>query len=144
MPAASRRIPPPRRRPGVTAHRTGPRRRAAPVADQTCTSQGTRAGGRSTVRSAPPASAGQGAGSAGATGPGNKPAAIAVDNRGGAMKNLMVPNIPLALIFFAASATVALRSAARRPGAPGPAAVTVIAGQSQGQPQPGVTAERHD
>jgi len=60
------------------------------------------------------------------------------------MKNLMVPNIPLALIFFAASATVALRSAARRPGAPGPAPVTVIAGQSQGQPQPAVTAERHD
>ena len=60
------------------------------------------------------------------------------------MKNLMVPNIPLALIFFAASATVALRSAARRPGAPGPAPVTVIAGQSQGQPQPAVTAEKHD
>ena len=60
------------------------------------------------------------------------------------MKNLMVPNIPLALIFFAASATVALRSAARRPGAPGPAPVTVIAGPSQGQPHPAVTVEKHD
>jgi hypothetical protein len=59
------------------------------------------------------------------------------------MKNLMMPNIPLALILSAALAAVALRAAARRPEAPGPAPVTVIASQSQGQPQPAVTAEKH-
>ena len=60
------------------------------------------------------------------------------------MKNLMAPNIPLILILFAALAAVALRAAARRPEAPGPAPVTVIAGHSQGHPRPAVTAERHD
>ena len=60
------------------------------------------------------------------------------------MKNAMAPNIPLALILFTALAAVALRAAARRPEAPGPAPVTVIAGHSQGHPRPAVTAERHD
>ena len=60
------------------------------------------------------------------------------------MKNLMAPNIPLVLVLFAAPAAVALRAAARRPGAPGPAPVTVIAGPSQGQPHPAVTVEKHD
>ena len=60
------------------------------------------------------------------------------------MKNLMAPNIPLALVLLAALAAVALRAVARRPEAPGtaPAPVTVIAGQ--GQPQPAVTASRHN
>jgi hypothetical protein len=60
------------------------------------------------------------------------------------MKSRMVPNIPLALILFAALGAVALRAAGRRPEAPGPAPVTVIAGQGKGQPQPPVTAETHD
>ena len=60
------------------------------------------------------------------------------------MMNLMAPNIPLALILFTALAAVALRAAARRPEAPGPAPVTVIAGLSQGHPRPAVTVERHD
>ena len=62
------------------------------------------------------------------------------------MKNLMAPNIPLALVLLAAVAAVALRAVARRPQAPGtaPAPVTVIAGQRQSQPQPAVTIGRHD
>ena len=59
------------------------------------------------------------------------------------MKNLMAPNVPLALVLLAAAA-VALRAAARRPEAPGtgPAPVTVTAGQSQ--PRPAVTTGKHD
>jgi len=139
--------PPPRRRPSVTAHRPGPCRRAVPAAGETRTSPGVRAGESSPVWSAPPAFAGQGAVSAGANRPRkqSKTAAIAVDNpRRHAMKNLMAPNIPLALTLVAALAAVALRAVARRPEAPGPAPVTVIAGHSRGQPQPAVTAERHD
>jgi len=60
------------------------------------------------------------------------------------MQNLMVPNIPLARTLAGAQAAVAPRAAARRPEAPGPALVTVIAGHSRGQPQPAVTAGRHD
>ena len=62
------------------------------------------------------------------------------------MRNLMAPNIPLALLLLAAVAAVALRAVARRSGAPGtaPAPVTVIAGQRQSQPQPAVTTGRHD
>jgi len=58
------------------------------------------------------------------------------------MKNLMAPNIPLALVLLAAVAAVALRAVVRRPEAPGtaPAPVTVIAGQRQ----PAVTTGRHD
>ena len=61
------------------------------------------------------------------------------------MKNLMAPNIPLALVLLAAVAAVALRALARRPEAPGtvPAPVTVIAGQRQSQPQPAVTTGTH-
>ena len=61
------------------------------------------------------------------------------------MRNLMAPNIPLALVLLAVAA-VALRAAARRPEAPGtgPAPVTVIAGQRPSQPQPAVTTGRHD
>jgi hypothetical protein len=60
------------------------------------------------------------------------------------MKNLMAPNIPLALVLLAVAA-VALRAVARRPEAPGtaPAPVTVIAGQRQSQPQPADTTGRH-
>jgi len=62
------------------------------------------------------------------------------------VKNLMAPNIPLALVLLAVAA-VALRAAARRPEPPqapgtGPAPAAVIAGQ--GQPQPAVTTARHD
>jgi hypothetical protein len=60
------------------------------------------------------------------------------------MKNLMAPNIPLALVLLAAVAAVALRAAARRPEAPGPAPVTVIASQRRSQPQPAVATGRHD
>ena len=65
------------------------------------------------------------------------------------MRNLMAPNIPLALVLVAAVAAVALRAAARRPEppeSPGTAAapVTVIAGQRQSQPHPAVTTGRHD
>ena len=65
------------------------------------------------------------------------------------MKNLMAPNIPLALVLLAAVAAVALRAMARRPEpleAPGTAAtpVTVIAGQRRSQPQPALTTGRHD
>jgi hypothetical protein len=62
------------------------------------------------------------------------------------MRNLMAPNIPLALVLLAAVAAVALRAVARRPEAPGtaPAPVTVIVGQRQSQPQPAVTTGRHD
>jgi hypothetical protein len=65
------------------------------------------------------------------------------------MKNPMAPNIVLAIVLFAAVAAVALRAVARRPGppeAPGTAGapVTVMAGQSQSQPQPAVTADTHD
>ena len=62
------------------------------------------------------------------------------------MKNLMAPNVPLALVLLAVAA-VALRAAARRPGPPetpgtGPAPVTVMAGQSQ--PRPAGTTGEHD
>ena len=62
------------------------------------------------------------------------------------MKNLMAPNVPLALVLLAVAA-VALRAAARRPGPPetpgtGPAPVTVMAGQSQ--PRPVGTTGGHD
>ena len=62
------------------------------------------------------------------------------------MRNLMAPNIPLALVLLAAVAAVALRAVARRPETPGtaPAPVTVIAGQRQRQPQPAVTTGKHD
>ena len=62
------------------------------------------------------------------------------------MKNLMAPNIPLALVLLAAVAAVALRAVARRPEAPdaAPAPVTLIAGQRQSQPQPAVTTGGHD
>ena len=65
------------------------------------------------------------------------------------MKNLMAPNVPLALVLLAAVAAVALRAAARRPEPPeppgtGPAPVTVMAGQSQSQPQPAVITGTHD
>src|SRR5215831_9126587 len=65
------------------------------------------------------------------------------------MKNLMAPNIPLALVLLAAAAAVALRAVTRRPEppeAPGTAAapVTVIAGRRQSQPRPAVTTGRHD
>ena len=62
------------------------------------------------------------------------------------MKNLMAPNIPLALVLLAAVAAVALRAMTRRPEAPGaaPGPVTVRAGQRQSQPQPAVTTGRHD
>ena len=65
------------------------------------------------------------------------------------MKNLMAPNIPLAIVLLAAVAAVALRAAARRsepPQAPGtgPAPVTVMAGHSQSQPQTGVTTGTQD
>src|SRR5262245_48577405 len=61
----------------------------------------------------------------------------------------MAPNIPLAIVAFAAVAAIVLRAAARRPEppeAPGtrPAPVTVMAGQSQSQPQPAVTTATHD
>jgi len=62
------------------------------------------------------------------------------------MKNLMAPNVPLALVLLAVAA-VALRAAARRPGppeapGPGPAPVRVMAGQSQ--PRPAGTTSRQD
>jgi len=62
------------------------------------------------------------------------------------MKNLMAPNIPLALVLLAAVAAVALRAMTRRLEAPGtaPAPVTVIAGQRHSQPQPPLTTGRHD
>ena len=62
------------------------------------------------------------------------------------MKNLMAPNIPLALVLLAAVAAVALRAVARRPEAPGtaPAPVTVRAGQRRGQLQPALTTAGHD
>jgi len=62
------------------------------------------------------------------------------------MRNLMAPNIPLALVLLAAVAAIALRAVARRPEAPGtaPAPVTVIAGQRQSQPQPAVATGRQD
>ena len=62
------------------------------------------------------------------------------------MKNLMAPNIPLALVLLAAVAAVALRAATRRPEAPGaaPAPVTVIGGQRQSPPQPAVATGTHD
>ncbi len=52
------------------------------------------------------------------------------------MKNRMAPNIPLAIVLFAAVAAVALRAAARRPGPPRvpgtePAPVTVTADESR-------------
>jgi hypothetical protein len=62
------------------------------------------------------------------------------------MKNLMAPNVPLALVLLAAVAAVALRAVTRRPEATGTAStpVTVIAGQRQSQPQPAVTTGRLD
>ena len=59
------------------------------------------------------------------------------------MKNQMAPNIPLAIVVFAAVATVLLRATARRPEPrrmPGtePAPVTVTADESR--PRPAVTA----
>ena len=62
------------------------------------------------------------------------------------MRNLMAPNIPLALVLLAAVAAVALRAVARRPEAPGtaPAPAAVIAGQRQSQPQPAVATGTHD
>jgi hypothetical protein len=62
------------------------------------------------------------------------------------MRNLMAPNIPLALVLLAAVAAVALRAVARRAEAPGtaPAPVTVIGGRRQSQPQSAVTAGKHD
>jgi hypothetical protein len=61
------------------------------------------------------------------------------------MKNLLAPNVPLALVLLAVAA-VALRAVARRPEAPGtgPAPVTVTAGQSQSRPRPAVMTGRHD
>jgi hypothetical protein len=60
------------------------------------------------------------------------------------MKSLMAPNIPLAIVFLAAVAAIALRAVTRRPEMPatGPAPVTVMTGQSQSQAP--VTACRHD
>ncbi len=63
------------------------------------------------------------------------------------MKNRMLPNIPPAIVIFAAVAAVALRVAARRPETrwvPGtePAPVTATTGDSR--PQPAVTTGRHD
>ena len=62
------------------------------------------------------------------------------------MKNLMAPNIPLALVLLAAVAAVALRAMTRRPEAPGtaPAPVTVRAGQRQSRPQPAVATNAVD
>jgi hypothetical protein len=65
------------------------------------------------------------------------------------MKNLMAPNIPLALVLLAAVAAVALRALTRRPEpseAPGTAAVpvAVIARQRRSQPQPVLTTGRHE
>jgi hypothetical protein len=65
------------------------------------------------------------------------------------MKNLMAPNIPLAIVLLAAVAAVALRAAARRlepPQAPGtgPAPVMVMAGHSRSQPQTAVTTGTQD
>ena len=62
------------------------------------------------------------------------------------MRNLMAPNIPLALTRLAAVAAVALRAVTRRPEATGtaPAPVTVRAGQRQSRPQPAVATGRHD
>jgi len=62
------------------------------------------------------------------------------------MKNLMAPDVPLALVLLAVAAA-ALRAAARRPGPPeapgtGPAPVPVTAGQSQ--PRPAGTTGRQD
>jgi len=61
------------------------------------------------------------------------------------MRNLMAPNIPLALVLLAAAAAVALRAVTRRPEAPStaPAPATVIAGQRQSQPHPAVTTGSH-
>ena len=64
------------------------------------------------------------------------------------MKNLMAPDVPLALVLLAvAAAAAALRAAARRPGPPEtpgtrPAPVTMTAGQSR--PRPAVITGRHD
>ena len=59
------------------------------------------------------------------------------------MKNLLAPNIPLALVLLAVAA-VAIRIAARRPEVPGtgPAPVTVLSGRSQ--TQAAVITGRHD
>lgn len=61
------------------------------------------------------------------------------------MKNRMPPNMPLAIVIFAAVAAVALRAAARRPRwvlGTEPAPVTATADDSR--PQPAVTAGMHD
>jgi len=62
------------------------------------------------------------------------------------MKNLMAPDVPLALVLLAVAAVV-LRAAAKRPGPPeapgtGPAPVPVTAGQSR--PRPAGTTGWHD
>lgn len=63
------------------------------------------------------------------------------------MKNRMPPNMPLAIVIFAAVAAVALRAAARRPQprwplGTEPAPVTGTADDSR--PQPTVTADMRD
>ena len=63
------------------------------------------------------------------------------------MKNRMPPNMPLAIVIFAAVAAVALRAAARRPQprwvlGTEPAPVTATADDSR--PQPAVTAGMHN
>lgn len=63
------------------------------------------------------------------------------------MKNRMAPNIPLAVVLFAAVAAAALRAAVRRPEprpVPGtePAPVTATADESR--PQPAVTTGTRD
>jgi hypothetical protein len=65
------------------------------------------------------------------------------------MKNLMAPNIPLAIVLFAAVAAIAFRAAASRlepPAAPGARAapVTVTAGHGQSRPRTAVTIAAHD
>jgi hypothetical protein len=59
------------------------------------------------------------------------------------MKNRMSPNIPLAIVIFAAVAAVALRAAARRPETrclPGAEPAPVTATADDRRPQPAVTA----
>ena len=63
------------------------------------------------------------------------------------MKNTMAPGIPLAIVLFAAVATVALRTAARRQelrwlAGTEPEPVTVMAGESR--PRPAVTTGTQD
>jgi len=63
------------------------------------------------------------------------------------MKNRMPPNIPLAIVIFAAVAAVALRAAARRPETrwlPGAEPAPVTATADDRRPQPAVTAGMRD